>query len=66
MRAAATTVTVMVVMTALTGFVYFRWNSLPVTGDRPYTPGERAIALLAFIGCLLGTLVVLFFEFTHR
>jgi hypothetical protein len=66
MPAAALAATVMVLMTVLTGYVYFRWQSLPVRGDRPYTRAERGIALLAFISLLLGTLVVLVFAVTHR
>jgi len=63
MLAEALWICIMLVMTALTGFVYLRWDALP--RREHYTAGDKSIALLTFVFALVATIVVLYIAFTR-
>lgn len=51
-------------LTAVTGYVYFRWEAITARsykrhGGKPYGPGEKALALLAFVFSVIATIAVI-------
>jgi hypothetical protein len=57
------TITFMTALTAVTGYVYFRWEAITARsyrrhGGKPYAQGEKGLALLAFIFSVIATIAV--------